>query len=349
MKIKKYFRLPDPKNLAQIGDQIFLIAINLVLVILILNKPLNTFISTDPPPQIEVVSREKGHIGYPVEAGMHIENFHEFDLTKNKFVLNAIVWFKFNPAVLSLDTIEKFSFEKGDILSKSEPRTKLVGNKVLARYRIKFKFTSNLDYRAFPLNSHRLYITLTNKTVSPKEMLFQASESGFTLSKNILVPGWKKTKHRVITGYSESLLDRTDPTIKIQHPVLVFEIDFMRSGIRQLLVLFIPLFFMFYLTLFSLSLGATQYTSRIGVSLGNISAFIGYRFVVEGVSPKVGYSMFIDLVFHLLLFISFFVFFINLFTKNKEYARLRGTAILIIHTVFIASWYYLCRIWLFKS
>ena len=341
--------LPNPRNLAQVGDQIFLIAINLIIVILLLRKPINTFISTDPPPQVGVISRQKGHTGYKVEAGMHIENFHEFDLTKNKFVLNAIVWFKFNPAVLSLDTIEKFSFEKGDILDKSKTITRLVGNEVLARYRIKFKFTSNLDYKLFPINSHRLYITLTNKSVSPKEMLFEASESGFTLSKNIMVPGWKKIRHEVMTGYSESLLDRNDPTTKIEHPVLVFQIDFMRSGIRQLLVLFIPLFFMFYLTLFSLSLGKTQYMSRVGVSLGNISAFIGYRFVVEGVSPKVGYSMFIDHLFHLLLFISFFVFFVSLFTKNKEHTLLRGTIILIIHAVFLISWYYLCRIWAFRT
>ena len=346
--IKKILKRISPRNIAQVGDQIFLVAINLIIVILLLKKPINTFISTDPPPQVEVISRQKGHIGYKVEAGMHIENFHEFDLTKNKFILNAIVWFKFNPAVLSLDTIEKFSFEKGDILTKSKPITKLVGNKVLARYRIKFRFTSNLDYRLFPINSHRLYITLTNKSVSPKEMIFEASESGLTLSKNILVPGWKKTRHEIITGYSESLLDRNDPTTKIEHPVLVFQIDFMRSGIRQLLVLFIPLFFMFYLTLFSLSLGKMQYASRVGVSLGNISAFIGYRFVVEGISPKVGYSMFIDHLFHLLLFISFFVFFISLFTKNREYTLLRGTAILIIHTVFLAAWYYLCYVWAFK-
>jgi len=346
--IKKFFRLPNPRNLAQVGDQIFLVALNLIIVILILMKPINTFISTDPPPQIEVVSRQKGHIGYKVEAGMHIENFQEFDLTNNKFVLTAIVWFKFNPAVLSLDTIEKFSFEKGDILDRSKPITKLVGNRVLARYRIKFKFTSNLDYKLFPINSHTLYITLTNKTVSPKEMVFEASESGFTLSKNIMVPGWKKTRHEVITGYSESLLDRNDPTTKIEHPVLVFQIDFERSGIRQLFVLFIPLFFMFYLTLFSLSLGKEQYMSRVSVSLGNISAFIGYRFVVEGISPKVGYSMFIDHLFHLLLFVSFFVFFVSLFTKNKEYSMLRGTVILVIHTVFLISWYYLCHIWAFK-
>ena len=344
--LKKIF---SPKRFAQVGDQIVFIFINVFLVIILLQKPINTFISTDPSPEIETISVQKGHTGYKVEAGMHIENFHEFDLTKNNFILNAIVWFKFNPAVLSLDTIEKFSFEKGDILKKVKSGEQLVGNKVLVKYRIKFKFTSNLDYKLFPLNSHRIYITLTNKFVSPKEMIFDASESGLTLSKNVKISGWEKKRHEVITGYSESRLDRNDETTRIEHPILMFQIDFIRSGSRQLYVLFIPLLFIFYLTLFSLSMKKDQYSTRVGLSVGNISAFIGYRFVVEGVSPKVGYSMFIDHVFHLLLIISFFVFFISLFTKHKEYEFVRGTAIMIIHTVFILSWYYLCRIWPFQA
>ncbi|MFC1841878.1 hypothetical protein ACFLYA_02290 [Candidatus Dependentiae bacterium] len=342
------YKYLNPRNFTKVGNSIILLVISVIFVIAFLAKPITTFISTDPEPQIEPISRKMGHVGYKVEAGMHIENFHAFDLTKNNFVLNAIVWFKFNPAVLSLDTIEKFSFEKGDILSKSKPITKLVENKVLAQYRIKFKFTTNLDYRLFPFDNHRIFITLTNKSVSPKEMVFEASESGLTLSKNMLIPGWKEKYHKVTTGYSESLLDRNDPTTKILHPVIVFALDFMRSGMRQVFVLLIPLLLIFYIAMFSLTLGKDQYARKIAISLGNIASFIGYRFVVERVSPQVGYLMFIDNAFHLLLFLTFVIFFINLATKKKEYTFFRGTAILSIHILFLIAWYYLCHIWVFE-
>lgn len=346
--MKKYLSFLNPKNAAQLHSQLFLIAVNIILVIIILQKPINTFISTDPPPQVLPTSRKLGHTGYKVEAGMHIENFHEFDLTNNSFILNAIVWFKFNPAVLSLDTIEKFSFEKGDILYKSKPITKLIGNKVLAQYRIKFKFTTNLDYKMFPLNSHRIFMTLTNKSVSPKEIVFESFESGLTLSENVLISGWRKERHDVITGYSESYLDRNDPTTKIYHPVIVFVIDFMRSGLRQVYVLLIALMFIFYIGLLSLSMGHVQYARKITISMATITSFLYYRFIVERISPKVGYLMFIDNTFHLLLLIAFFIFFINLATKNKEYRAVRGAVVLLVHALFIVSWYYLCHLWGFN-
>jgi len=347
--LKNFISFFNPINFTKINYQLVLIIVNIFLVIAFLQKPIRTFLSTDYPPKIGHTETSHEYSGHIVESGMHIENFHEFDLTNNKFVLNAIVWFKFNPSIISLDTIEKFSFEKGDILYKSKPIQKLIGNLVLAQFRIKFSFTSNLDYKLFPLSNHRIFITLTNKSVSPKDLLFESYESDLSLSENMRISGWKKDDHGVITGHSESQLDRHDPTTKIHHPIIVFSIDFIQSGIRQLIVLFIPLFFMFYLAIFSISLGADSYGQGIGISLGNISAFIGYRFVVEGVSPKVGYLMFIDHVFNLLLFIAFLIFFINLALNKQKYALMaRGIAIICVHTFFLISWYYLCHHWLFS-
>jgi len=346
--IKKFISLINPKNLTNIGSQVVLFIISVILVFLFLLKPTHTFISTDPPPKIEPMTAKMRVMGHKVETGISLENFHEFDLTHNSFILNAIVWFKFNPSIISLDTIEKFSFEKGDILTRSKPMTKLIGNLVLAKYRIKFKFTTNLNYKVFPLNSHRIFITLTNKSVSPKDLIFEASESGLTLSKNMLISGWKKDKHEVISGYSESVLDRNDPTTKIYHPVIVFAVDFIRSGTRQLVVLFFPLLLFFYLMLFSLSLGKDMYARKISMSLGSITGIITYRFVVEGVSPKVGYLMFIDHIFNLLLFISIIIFIVNIATKNKEYKFERGLVVLLTHLIFLGALYYLCFYWAFK-
>ena len=343
--MKKFLKYLNPAIFTDVVPQVILFLISVTLVFLFLLKPTRTFISTDPPPKIEPITSRLGHLGHKVETGIHLENFHEFDLTNNSFVLNAIVWFKFNPSVISLDTIEKFSFEKGDILSRSKAMTKLIGNLVLAKYRIKFKFTTNLNYKVFPLNSHRIFITLTNKEVSPKELIFESSESGLTLSKNMLISGWKKDRHEVLTGYSESLLDRNDPSTKIFHPVIVFVLDFIRSGARQLVVLFVPLLLFFYLMLFSLSLGKDLYIRRSIMSFGSISGIIGYRFVVERVSPQVGYLMFTDHVFNLLLFIALLIFIINLATKDKEYHFVRGLVVLIAHFTFLTAWYYLCFYW----
>ena len=344
--MNKFFSFIDPRKVTKTSYQITFIILNIILVVAFLKHPITTFISTDPPPLVKPLDPRIS--GTTVEAGMHIENFHVFDLTNNKFILNAIVWFKFNPALISIDSIEKFSFEKGDILLKSKPITKIVGEKVLAQFRIKFSFTSNLNYRLFPINHHRIFITLTNKSVSPKEFIFDSKESSLSLSKNMLVQGWDKKKHATTTGYSVSQLDRHDKTTRIYHPVIVFSIDFVRSGIRQVFVLFIPLFIIFYLSIFTLSLPLEHYVRRITISIGNISAFIGYRFVLERVSPKVGYLMFIDNTFNLLLVLSVLVFMVNIATRDKRYQLVRGITVLAVHIIFLASWFYLCHYWVYN-
>ena len=66
---------------------------------------------------------ETGSIPARVNAGLRINNMREFDFINNKFAFDGIVWFVFDPAIVSLDTISNFAFERAEIKSKSAPET----------------------------------------------------------------------------------------------------------------------------------------------------------------------------------------------------------------------------------
>ncbi len=343
------------ESVCRLRNQIFLLLLNFFLSLVILTYVYSGFISADKPPEIHpftpdsVKELQMTAEAPRVTAGMYVENFYVFDLAKNNFVVSAIVWFSFDPTLFSLETIGKFSFDRGDIVSISKPDTRVISRtKMIARYMVKISFTSNLYYRPFPIDDHRLFLSLTNKFLTPKECIFEAHESGFALSPQVQIPGWRYKEHSTWTGYSEAVLERSDASSKIYHPVAIFSMNFQREGYRQLGVLFLPLFFILFLAFIVTGLDPEQFgTLRLTMGATNVTALIAYRFVIEVVSPAVGYFMLSDMVFNLFLGSVALLFVFNLATSKQASCTVRGAALLGFHTLFICVWFYLFNYWIF--
>lgn len=347
--VAKWFYL---EKFATIHYQIILILLSTLFFLKLFHEKATGFTSTDPKPEFMILTPEAvkksldSSVGQKVEAGIHIENFQKFEMRKGEFVIDTIVWFRFNPAVISLETVGKFSFEKGQILKKSKPKSKLINGIILARYNVRLQFTTNLSFKLFPFNDHRIYISLINKKLSPGELVFESYESDLSLSKNIIITGWKHTNSSVETGYTEALLDRHDPTTKVFYPVAIFAIDFSRVGTRQPLIMLLPLFVILYMAFISLIFPFAFYEIRLKFSTANIAALLGYRFVIENMSPKVGYSMLTDYIFNLFLFLAFIIYLLNMTMRKKGLIKVRGAALLILHIMAVSSIYYLVRYWM---
>ena len=138
-----------------------------------------------------------------VKVGMQVINFSHFNLVDNEFLVNVILWFEFDPSLVSLDSISKFSFDKGEIKKKSAPKTKIIDGRFFAEYEVRFSFSSNVTHQFFPLDDHRIYMTLINNAAPPSEIIFDASPSGFTISNSIFIRGWNVVSTGVNSGYEE--------------------------------------------------------------------------------------------------------------------------------------------------
>ena len=78
----------------------------------------------------------------------------------------------FDPSCVSLDTINKFSFKKGEVLSGSEPSLRVDGKNLRASYKIKVRFSSLLNYSLFPFDDHIVRIILENKYLSTNDVIY---------------------------------------------------------------------------------------------------------------------------------------------------------------------------------
>lgn len=335
--------------------QITCVIATAVLVLLLLRPILTRFNSADPWPELIPISPKKQALVVgataEVSVGLFIREFPEFNILHNKFIFDGIVWFEFDPAILSLTTVEKFSFEKGTILKKSPPDTKLIKGRLFARYDIRVQFSTNLNHRFFPLNDHRIFIVLTNEFVSPDELIFRVSEAGFAVSEGVMPQGWNPIRNIIRSGFSRSQLDRHDPAKTVAYPRVVFAIDFAKPGIRKIMIIMMPIFVVFLLGLFSLVLDPlTQARAMLSLSVGSLSGLLAYRFVIERLSPEVGYFTLTDHMYTLFLMGTFGVFLLNIYSivraTRSHYVRLTKDVLFVVFQIIIITiWYYLLYHW----
>ncbi len=336
--------------------QVVALIITSIVTIYVLDRALDLYRPLEKMTQLLPITPKKikewGGEPTIVQVGLYITNWHEFDVRDNLFVFDGVLWFQFDPALISLDTIDKFSFEKGEILKKSKPDTKLIDGKLFAEYEVRLRFTTNLSHRMFPLDDHRVYIALLNTFVTPSEVMFQVKKSSFAFSESVFIPDWKRIDYEVVSGYEEQNIDKYDKRKVVRNPKVIFSLDFRRSGISLIMLILLPIFLIFFIGLFSFAFDpALAQMPIVLFATTALTSLVTYRFVIQRMSPTVGYFLLSDLIFTLFLAFEFLVFIIGVrMVKSCKLMHtlviIRGIIFLLFHISFIILWYYLLFYWI---
>ncbi len=263
----------------------------------------------EPFPVMLEVTEQTKRLASHVDVGMHIKTFPHFSITSGLFVVDAIVWFRFDKATEALDTLENFTIQNSQLLDsqakmhRSKPIVKVLGDQVLVVYNIQVKFQSSLKYKKFPLGDHRLNIVLVNESVTQQELVFTTKSTHVTFSDDIMVDDWKPVKTYARSGYVRSMLDKNDPTLSIDCPSVAFSIDCRRHGYRSLTSLYLPLFVLFLIGLLTMMITIFDIT-RLGIISASLPMLVLYRLVVDASAPQVAYATHIDFVYYSLVLLS---------------------------------------------
>jgi hypothetical protein len=319
--------------------QVLFIFLSSCIIWFCLSKRISTFKTNDPKQPLIHITPETYNAfgGFPdiIKIGLHITQFRAFNIIANEFDFDGIIWFEFNPDTLSLQTLEKFIFKNGDVISKSLSDTQIINNQLLVRYNIRVKCNNQLNYASFPLDNHTLTFTVANYLISPSTALFASSVSEFIIKAQTESFGWEQVDHRVTTGIEKTEIDTHDENTTSHYPVAQFSIDYERYGTRYTLSILLPLLLIFYLTLFSFSCGEE---GGLNLTIGGVTATLGYRFVIENFSPKVGYFMISDVLFFLFLGCTALIFVITIIDTYARRLTFREKMLLllILHLFVIA-------------
>ncbi len=334
--------------------QAILVVITFTIISGISYYSLISFRNFDPTPNLSIPAPTIKRLN--VRTGLLINNFLKFDVVQNNFEIDAILWFEYDPKEVSLDELKLCSFSKGKLsdgtttLVNCVPKITKRGNLYLARFNIKLNFVTNLNYRMFPFDNHRLYLILNNRHLTEKhgaEILFTVDADNFVISKDIYTPGWRKIFSGVRCGYAIDALDPKND-ISTRYPRAIFEIDFVNNSIKDILIIILPLFIVFFMALLSFYL--MEHDTRnsemraLIIASSAASALLSYRFVISSLAPTVDYFMFIDQIFNVFLICLFVIFLLNCFFLDRAPKR-RGELVLMFHVVLIVSWAYFLYAW----
>lgn len=285
-----------------------------------------------------LISYEQGApFANTVKMGLFITDFATFDIAKNKIIFNGIVWAEFDPNKATLATVSDFSFDKGVILKRGKPIIEERGALTFVRWPVRVKLRINFNYRAFPLDNHQLFIELTNHELNATDMRLVGDKSGFSLSSSAELSNWKIANKHVEDGYVCVNLQEQSVEKKICIPRIIFTIDFRKFDLRHLFSILLPLLLIFLLTLFSFSFDVEKfYDTLISISIGGITALLAYRFVIESLTPDVGYFILSDYLFILFLIAVFLVFFFNTTIMHLS-QRTKKILICLLHAFVIGG------------
>ena len=342
----------------QAGWYIACSAIMLLLVFLLLLIKKQRFISTDQKPELLQFFPFQGlrstGVG-EIAVGLHIKSFPTFELVEDTFTMDALIWFEFNPSLVNLETIKSFSFDRSKMLYKSEPKIIFKNNLLLVIYHIQVRFNTNLDYTYFPVNDHKLYLVLDNENISPQELVYTIRESSFTLSSKIHTHDWFIANKAVETGYNDLILESHNSTKKMSHPRVIFSLDLARAGLRKAVLIFFPVLIFLLVAAYTLIMNPLKIGAAIYIiSITSISGLLFYRFIIESISPKVGYVTLSDYFFIINVGLAFIIFIIDIFSleighRGTSYSSffysLSTISFEVIQVIIVGSLYYLLYHW----
>lgn len=266
-----------------------------------------------------------------VHLGMYVRDISQFDMVRGTAIIDAIVWFLFDPTLTSVNSFKGFTFDKSDLVKCSEPRISLVGDQILASFDIKLQSNFLLNYASYPLNNHRLNLVMEWRDLSPAEADFVVNRTDFRLNPQINLSGWKIVDKSVAAGYGEEKMRYTKQSEQQLRPRVLFAFDITKGSIRETYSLLLPLLLMFFVAVFTLLLDPMG-TLPVSLSVTSISALIAYRFVLDNISPKVNYPIISDNLYTYFLGMCCLIFFINIFGKYIS-LRVKGGITIVLYGV----------------
>src|SRR3990167_4947684 len=304
-----------------IYSQVTISFITLIVFTLLLYKPLTHFVTLDTSPSITTFTEQELKTIKPdkiVKTGLYIKDFSKFDVNNNKFKFEGVLSFEFDPKAISPQQLDHFNFERGQIIYKSIPVLRKIGDKHLIYYSILVEFDNDMNYQRFPFDDHQLHIIFQNQQLSPDEVIFQSSNNRFIVRSSRYIEAWKGINTFATSGYVEEILERIEKSqTTILYPRIVFSIDYSRYSFRPLFMILLPLLGLFLIIIFSLiPTSENLYGTRLIMCTSVVSALIFYLFAITPNTHKVGYMMISDYIYIYVLLCSMAIFGITLACKN---------------------------------
>jgi len=215
-----------------------------------------------------------------VKVGIYVLQIGKFDLSTGSYTID----FYLSMACNGKCNLGSFEFMDG----RADTET-LIENTTNERlYRIQGSFYENLDLQDYPFDSHTLKIEIEDQNLPKQQLVYQPDIATSGLDERIIIVGWN------ISGWNASVVDHYYAPFNQTYSRYIFSIMISRPGLTSGLNMFLPVFFVVFVSLISMLLVGNRLESRILLTVTALLAAVFFQFTLDSTLPPLGYLTFAD-------------------------------------------------------
>ncbi len=216
-----------------------------------------------------------------VKVGVWLVNVEKVDLPANTYRLDFYLWFKFNPAEISLNEVKNFEFVNGQP-SKYEVDTN--EEQGYLEYRVKGDFITVFDFTRYPFESHELPVVLEHKTLNISRIVFEQDPES-TIEPAANVAGWNLGGFQ--TEVTEHAYDRVFSRF-------VFSVNLSRPIVSAFIKSVLPVSVITMISILAFFMSPTNFAQRITLAVTTLLAATTFHLSLLNGIPPTGYLTFAD-------------------------------------------------------
>lgn len=263
-----------------------------------------------------------------IYTGIDLNEISNIDIKNSTFTADFYIWLRY---------IGDFDESKIEFVNAVNPvnlGTPIASDEFKGQtyhaYRVKANFKSNLNFKAYPFDTHSFDISIRNRDIPYQQMIFVRDEVRSLednalkdqLNENI-VGGWEVTDVNV---YSDIL--RTESTLgnprlnnagveySMFHVKTIVKRDAINFSIKNLF----PMFAVLVLAYLAFFIPASEFGMRVSLGINAIMTTAFFSLKVSSDLPPIGYVVALEYIFFMIytLAISIIVIAIMIYIANKK-------------------------------
>lgn len=215
-----------------------------------------------------------------VKVGVWLVNVEKVDLPANTYRLDFYLWFKFNPAEISINEVKNFEFVNGQP-TKYEVDASEDG---YLEYRVKGDFIAVFDFTRYPFESHELPVVLEHKILNISSIVFEQDPES-TIEPAANVAGWNLGGFR--TEVKEHAYDKV-------YSRFIFSVNLSRPVVSAFIKSVLPVSFITTISLLAFFMAPTNFSQRITLAVTTLLAATTFHLSLLNGIPPTGYLTLAD-------------------------------------------------------
>ncbi len=215
-----------------------------------------------------------------VKTGIYLLNVGRLDTTTGNFTADFYLTFDCdrpcNPA--------RFEFANGQAVEADlqyETPTR-------REYRIQGNFSTNIDFRSYPFDKHKLLVALEDKQQPEEELVYQFAPELTGVDSEVIVSGWE------LMGWEARVTSHYYPVFDETYSRFEFFIEIRRGTVAAVLKALLPALFIVAGGFLAFLLGPDKALHRLTIDTGALTGAILFHVNVTSQIPPVGSLTYAD-------------------------------------------------------